>query len=187
MSTTPSDRLRQLLEPLAADAGVELEEIAVVPAGRRRVLRVVVDSDDGVSLDVVADLSREISGALDASDVMGGTAYVLEVGSPGTDRPLTSPRHYRRNTGRLVRARLAGGGELTARVTGADDEGVDLEVPGVKGRRPTARRLAYGEIAGARVEIEFNRKSSDVDDDEADDADLASAELDEIDESTEEA
>jgi ribosome maturation factor RimP len=189
MSTTPRDRLRELLEPLATAAGLDLEEIAVTPAGKRRVLRVVVDADDGVSLDTVAALSRGISETLDATDVMGGAPYVLEVTSPGTDRPLTEPRHFTRNTGRLITAHLVEGGELTARITRVDDDGLDLEVPGVKGRKPTARRLAFGEIARARVELEFSRKSGDDaeagdDDDETGDADLPSAE---IDESTEEA
>lgn len=183
MSTTQSARLRGLLEPLATAAGLDLEEIAVTPAGKRRVLRVVVDCDAGVPLDAVADLSRGISEALDASDAMGGAPYVLEVTSPGTDRPLTEPRHFARNTGRLITARLSDGGELTARVTQVDDDGLDLEVPGVKGRKPTARRLAFDEIARARVEVEFNRTAQD-EDDEDDDADLPSAE---IDESTEEA
>ncbi|MGK5448459.1 ribosome maturation factor RimP [Streptomyces radiopugnans] len=164
MSTTQSERLRGLLEPLVTARGLDLEEIAVTPAGRRRVLRVVVDSDEGVQLDTCAELSREASQALDETDVMGGAPYVLEVTSPGTDRPLTEPRHYRRAVGRLIRAQLAeeaGGGELVARVGAADEDGVDVEVPGVKGRRATARRLAYTEIARARVEIEFNRKAAE--------------------------
>lgn len=164
MSTTQSERLRELLEPLAGEKGLDLEEIEVTPAGKRRVLRVVVDSDDGVQLDTCAELSRTLSEVLDETDVMGGSPYVLEVTSPGADRPLTEQRHYRRAVGRLVRAHLAeraGGGELTARLTGVDDEGVDLEVPGVKGRRPTPRRLAFADIAKARVEIEFNRKAAE--------------------------
>ncbi len=187
MSTTQSDRLRELLEPLATAAGLDLEEITVTPAGKRRVLSVVVDSDEGVQLDAVAALSRRVSEALDASDAMGGAAYVLEVTSPGTDRPLTEPRHFVRNTGRLIKAQLVAGGELTARVTEVDEDGLDLEVPGVKGRKPTTRRLAFAEIAKARVEVEFNRKSDGADDEnenEDDEADLPSAE---IDESTEEA
>ncbi|GHJ36366.1 ribosome maturation factor RimP [Streptomyces sp. TS71-3] len=166
MSTTQSERLRELLEPLIGSRDLDLEEITVTPAGRRRVLRVVVDSDSGVELDTCAELSREISGKLDATDAMGESEYVLEVTSPGTDRPLTEHRHYVRALDRLVRFHLtpeaasgAGTGELTARITKVDDEGVDVEVPGVKGRKPTARRLSFGDIAKARVEIEFNRRS----------------------------
>lgn len=164
MSTTQIERLRGLLEPLVAERGLELDELEVTPAGKRRVLRVVVDSDEGVELDTCAELSRTVSEKLDETDVMGGAPYVLEVSSPGADRPLTELRHYRRAVGRLIKAHLteeAGGGEITARVTAVDDEGIDLEVPGVKGRKPTRRRLAFAEIAKARVEIEFNRKAAE--------------------------
>ncbi|WP_019889856.1 ribosome maturation factor RimP [Streptomyces purpureus] len=158
MSTTQSDRLRGLLEPLVSAMDLDLEEIEVSRAGRRRVLRIVVDSDEGVELDACAELSRVISQKLDETDVMGDEEYVLEVSSPGADRPLTEHRHYVRATGRLARFQLQAGEELVARILTVDDEGIDLEVPGVKGRRPTARRIEFPEIAKARVEIEFNRK-----------------------------
>ncbi|MFF4329225.1 ribosome maturation factor RimP [Streptomyces sp. NPDC048387] len=158
MSTTQSDRLRGLLEPLVAAKGLDLEEIELSKAGRRRMLRVVVDSDEGVELDACAELSREVSDVLDASDVMGEDEYVLEVSSPGADRPLSEHRHFVRATGRLVKFQLAQDGELVARILGVDDEGMDLEIPGVKGRKATARRIAFTDIAKARVEIEFNRK-----------------------------
>lgn len=166
MSTTQSERLRELLEPLVGSRELDLEEITVTPAGRRRVLRVVVDSDSGVQLDTCAELSREISGRLDATDVMGEGEYVLEVTSPGAERPLTRHRHYVRAIDRLVKFRLTdeaaadvGAQELTARITKVDEDGLDVSVPGVKGRRPTTRRLAFRDIAKARVEIEFNPRS----------------------------
>ncbi|MFE3884362.1 ribosome maturation factor RimP [Streptomyces lydicus] len=158
MSTTQSERLRGLLEPLVAARDLDLEEIEVTPAGKRRVLRIVVDSDEGVQLDECAELSREVSQVLDDSDVMGGAPYTLEVTSPGADRPLTELRHYRRAVGRLIKAQLHEGGELVARITAVDDAGLDLEVPGVKGRKPTTRRVSFDEIAKARVELEFSRK-----------------------------
>ncbi|MFC9296333.1 ribosome maturation factor RimP [Streptomyces sp. NPDC057011] len=158
MSTTQSDRLRGLLEPLVAAKGLDLEEIEMSRAGKRRMLRIIVDSDEGVELDACAELSREVSDRLDESDVMGEDEYVLEVSSPGADRPLTEHRHYVRATGRLVKFQLAEGGELIARILDVDDEGLDLEVPGVKGRKATARRIAFTDIAKARVEIEFSRK-----------------------------
>jgi ribosome maturation factor RimP len=163
MSTTQSERLRELLEPLVTAQDLDLEEVSVSPAGKRRVLRVVVDSDEGVLLDTCAELSRAISDTLDSTDAMGAGEYVLEVTSPGADRPLTRHRHYVRATGRLVRLQLVAGGELTARVLAVDEEGLDLQVPGVKGRKPTARRLAFDEVAKARVEIEFNRKAGEAD------------------------
>jgi len=201
MSTTQSERLRALLEPLVVKAGLELEEIVLSAAGKRRQLLVVVDAEDGVRLDGMAELSRNLSQALDASDAMGETEYVLEVTSPGTDRPLTEPRHFRRNTGRLVKLQLKERGELIARIIAVDGTGLDLEVPGVKGRKPKPARADFAEIARARVEIEFNRKADGADaDDEADDDTAAVAddegdegddetveELDESAESTEEA
>ncbi|MFF5334857.1 ribosome maturation factor RimP [Streptomyces sp. NPDC013181] len=158
MSTTQSERLRGLVEPLVSAEQLELEEIDLSRAGRRRVLRIVVDSDEGVELDTCAELSRAISAKLDETDAMGEDEYVLEVSSPGADRPLTEHRHYVRATGRLARLTLREGGELVARVLAVDEDGLDLEVPGVKGRKPTARRIAFDEIVRARVELEFNRK-----------------------------
>ena len=83
--------------------GLDLEAVELTPAGRRRVLRVAVDKDGGVTLDDVAEATKEVSRLLDASDVMGEQPYTLEVTSPGIDRPLTLPRHWRRNAGRLVK------------------------------------------------------------------------------------
>jgi ribosome maturation factor RimP len=173
MSTTQSERLRALLEPLVDEAGLDLEDVALSASGRRRQLLVVVDAEDGVQLDAVAQLSRTLSQALDGSDVMGEAEYVLEVTSPGTDRPLTEPRHFRRNTGRLVKLALEGRGELIARIMSVDDAGLDLEVPGVKGRKPKPARAEFAEITRARVEVEFNRKADASDDGLPDDgADL---------------
>ncbi|MFE0703895.1 ribosome maturation factor RimP [Streptomyces sp. NPDC058872] len=158
MSTTQSDRLRGLVEPLVAAKGLDLEEIETSRAGRRGLLRIVVDSDEGVELDACAELSRAISEKLDETDAMGEGEYVLEVSSPGADRPLTEHRHYVRATGRLTKLQLVEGGDLVTRILAVDEDGIDTEVPGVKGRKPTARRVEFAEIAKARVEIEFNRK-----------------------------
>ncbi|MEU3336437.1 ribosome maturation factor RimP [Streptomyces sp. NPDC002144] len=158
MSTTQSERLRELLEPLVSSQGLDLEEIAVDSVGRKRVLRVVVDSDTGADLDQIADVSRALSAKLDETDAMGEGEYTLEVGTPGAERLLKEHRHYVRAKGRLVRFQLAEGGELVARILDVDDDGVDLEVPGVKGRKATARRVAFGDVEKARVQVEFSRK-----------------------------
>ncbi|GHK04746.1 ribosome maturation factor RimP [Streptomyces sp. NPDC003753] len=160
MSTTQSERLRELLEPLVTSQGLDLEEIAVDAVGRKRVLRVVVDSDTGADLDQIADVSRALSAKLDETDAMGEGEYTLEVGTPGAERLLQEHRHYVRALGRLVRFQLAEGGELVARIQQVDDDGVDLEVPGVKGRKATTRRLAFPDIARARVQVEFSRKDT---------------------------
>ncbi|MET7689665.1 ribosome maturation factor RimP [Streptomyces sp. NPDC005483] len=159
MSTTQSERLRELLEPLVTSQGLDLEEIAVDSVGRKRVLRVVVDSDTGADLDQIADVSRALSAKLDETDAMGTGEYTLEVGTPGAERLLKEHRHYVRAVDRLVKFQLTeDGGELVARILKVDDEGLDLEVPGVKGRKATARRLAFSDIDRARVQVEFSRK-----------------------------
>ncbi|GAA2501932.1 MULTISPECIES: ribosome maturation factor RimP [Actinomycetes] len=160
MSTTQSERLRELLEPLVTSQGLDLEEIAVDSVGRKRVLRVVVDSDSGADLDAIADVSRALSAKLDETEAMGDAAYDLEVGTPGAERPLTEHRHFVRATDRLVKFQLTEDGELVARILAVDEEGLDVEVPGVKGRKATTRRIAFPQIAKARVQVEFNRKDT---------------------------
>ena len=145
------------LEPVVADAvaaiGVDLESLDVTIAGRRRLVKVVVDSEKGIGLDQVADVSRAISNALERHDpdgtVLGGP-YTLEVTSPGLDRPLTRPRHWRRARLRLVKVRQDDGDTFTARIGNSDDDGVELLVDG------TRRRLRYADVAHAAVEVEFN-------------------------------
>src|SRR3978361_508625 len=101
--------------PVVAAVGLDLEDVLVNRAGSRSVVRVVVDSDNGLDLDAVADVSRAVSEVLDdADDVLRG-AYVLEVTSPGVDRPLTAPRHWRRATGRKVKAIRTDGREVLGR------------------------------------------------------------------------
>ncbi|MEU3413684.1 MULTISPECIES: ribosome maturation factor RimP [unclassified Streptomyces] len=163
MSTTQSERLRELLEPLVTSHGLDLEEIAVDSVGRKRVLRVVVDSDTGADLDRIADVSRALSAKLDETNAMGEGAYDLEVGTPGAERLLTEHRHFVRAVDRLVKFQLTEGGELLARIQEVDDEGIGVEVPGVKGRKATTRRIGFPEIAKARVQVEFNRKDSKKD------------------------
>ncbi|MGK5678674.1 ribosome maturation factor RimP [Actinoplanes sp. URMC 104] len=155
-------RVRAVIEPVVAEAGYDLEDVSVARAGRRHLVRVLVDADGGISLDDVAIVSREISSALDAADETGGEVlageYQLEVGSPGVDRPLTLPRHWRRNRGRLVAV-----DGLTGRVVDTDDEGIVLDVDG------TPRELRYSELGPGKVQIEFKRLDEAEFDDEDDD------------------
>jgi ribosome maturation factor RimP len=140
-----------LTDPLRA-LGLDLEAVELTPAGKRRVLRIAVDKDGGVTLDDVADATRAINDVLDADDdLMGEQAYTLEVTSRGVDRPLTLPRHWRRNKGRLVKVTLVEGGQVTGRIGASDDDGVTLSVEG------SERRTAYPDIAKALVQIEFKR------------------------------
>lgn len=162
-------RVLQALAPVVEATGHDLEDVTVSPAGKRRVVRVLVDKDGGVTLDDVTLVSRKVSEALDALDeqdpsVLGG-AYVLEVSSPGVDRPLVAPRHWRRNVGRLVTATVADG-PVVGRVLRSDDLEVTLDVAG------TERTLLLAEISRAVVEVEFSRgtdepEAADDEDDQA--------------------
>jgi ribosome maturation factor RimP len=165
-----------VIEPVLHAMDIDLEAVKIARAGRRRVLRVIVDADGGVSLDDIAEVSRELSARLDAKDAMGDGPYTLEVSSPGVDRPLTQTRHWRRAIGRLVIVPMTGPDHdseqgspadpvtLTGRVLDADQEGVTLEIDGAK------RVVNYGELGPGRVQIEFGRLSDEGDIDEADGA-----------------
>ncbi|MER7456097.1 ribosome maturation factor RimP [Micromonospora sp. NPDC126480] len=172
-------RLREVIEPVVTDAGYDLEDLSVSRAGRRHVVRVIVDADGGINLDAVADVSRAVSAALDAAEEAGGDIvageYQLEVSSPGVDRPLTLPRHWRRNAGRLVKVTVRGGPEggdrqLTGRVVDADDERVVLETDAGRAE------WSYADLGPGRVQVEFNRLDeiggADEFDEAGDDADL---------------
>jgi ribosome maturation factor RimP len=152
------EHLLDLLGPIVGDAGYDLEDISVTSAGRRSLVRVIVDADGGIDLDAVAVVSGVVSDALDADAenpasprALAG-AYVLEVSSPGVDRPLTEPRHWRRAVGRLVTMQKAET-TITGRVTAADDTGVTLDVDG------SPRQLPWAQVGRGKVQVEFNRTS----------------------------
>ena len=148
------DRLAGVLtEPLRA-VGLDVEAIDLTPAGKRRLLRVAVDKDGGVTMDDIAGATRQVSRLLDASDVMGEQPYTLEVTSPGADRPLTLPRHWRRNQGRLVKVARKHGDDLTGRIVRTDEVRAAVDVDG------QIHEVDYDDVAKARVQIEFNRKGS---------------------------
>jgi ribosome maturation factor RimP len=175
-----SERIASELEPLLAAADLILEDLSVTAAGNRRLIRVLVDRqlrEDGPStepvqpmdLDEIAEITREISAHLDAGDVMGEAPYVLEVSSPGVDRPLTLARHFRRNIGRLVKAQLQDAATVTGRIVSADDNGFTLLVEGT-GKSPAAEQIfRYQDCVKAQVQVEFNRPGAayETDDQEA--------------------
>ena len=155
--TTTAERIEaELVGPLAAQ-GLDVESVEVTPAGKRRVLRVAVDKDGGVTLDEVAAATREVNRVLDDSDVMGQQPYTLEVTSRGVDRPLTLPRHWRRNLDRLVKVTLEDGQTVEGRIVGSSDEGATLDVSGAQ------QEIYFAQVQKAMVQIEFNRKKKDED------------------------
>lgn len=146
-----ADTLEAVVEDCVTGLGLDLEAVELTSGGRRRLLRVAVDQDGGVGIDVIAEATRELSAALDADDTMGDEPYTLEVTSRGIDRPLTAPRHWRRNPDRLVRVRLTDETVLEARIGTSDDTGVDLVT------KAATRRTAYSDIDSAVIQVELNR------------------------------
>jgi ribosome maturation factor RimP len=147
------DRLASALTSPIGGLGLDLEAVDLSSAGKRRILRVAIDKDGGVTMDDIADATREVSRVLDETDLMGAQPYTLEVSSPGVDRPLTLPRHWRRNIGRLVKATFLEGDPLVGRITESDEDGAVLDVDG------TERRLEYAEVKRAKIQIEFKKES----------------------------
>ena len=141
-------------DPLAA-LGMDLEAVELTPAGKRRMLRLAVDRDGGVTLDDIAEATRELSQAIDDADAMGEAPYTLEVTSRGVDRPLTLPRHWRRNHDRLVKVTTTEGETVTGRIGESDEDRVTLDVSG------QPRSLGYDQVAKALVQVEFNRRTDD--------------------------
>lgn len=154
-----------LCGPLA-ELGVDLEDVQVQRSGRRQVVRVVVDRDGGVDLDVVAEVSRRVGDLLEEGPLASALAgpYVLEVSSPGVDRPLTEPRHWRRAAGRLVRMELVDGTVIEGRVVAApaevltsDGACVRVDVDG------EVRTWDRASVARAVVQVDFRRTDAPAD------------------------
>ena len=143
---------------------LELDDLEVQAAGKRRVVRVTVDGDGpsgtGPDLDQIADATRAISQALDDTDALGDAPYTLEVSTRGVSRPLTKPAHYRRNLTRLVTLTLADGTSLTGRISAADERSVTVDVDGEE------RTIGFDQISKAVIQVEMNRRLTD-DHDEA--------------------
>ncbi|MQM28466.1 ribosome maturation factor RimP [Glycomyces albidus] len=152
MGSEQRAEVEAILSPAVAAAGYDLEGLTVTKAGRRLLVRVLVDKDGGISLDDVAVVSKACSKALDEADSTGGpfadTAYTLEVSSPGVDRPLTEPRHWRRNIGRLVAVNI-GEEPVKGRIADASERGIELEADGVR------RSATYAELGPGKVQIEL--------------------------------
>jgi len=158
-SSVDEARIAEVIRPVIAAAGMDLESVRVTAAGRRRLLRVVVDSDRGVSLDDATAISRELSAALDTVAVMGDFPYTLEVSSPGVDRPLTDHRHWRRAVGRLVRVTVtdsSGARPVSGRIAVADTDGVTLDVEGSR------RRFPYSVLGPGAIQVEFGHPPSEL-------------------------
>nr|WP_090343656.1 ribosome maturation factor RimP [Mycolicibacterium malmesburyense]CRL74792.1 ribosome maturation factor [Mycolicibacterium malmesburyense] len=145
----------ELLDGEFARAGYEIEDVTVDPAARPPRITVVADGDDGLDLDSIAQLSRTASALLDEADARWAP-YVLEVTSPGVDRPLTAEKHYRRARGRKVELTLSDGTQLTGRIGETREGVVRLVVRAGRQAGFSVRELPLDGISKAVVQVEFS-------------------------------
>jgi ribosome maturation factor RimP len=160
-----AERLHALLEPSVLANRLYLEDVSIHIAGANRVVHVVVDlpqeETGGVSLDVIAEISKTLSDILDNDPSTDSRPYDLEVSSPGVGRPLTEERHWHRARGRLVTVNVIQGDNVTGRIQSVDDGGVTLipELAVKKGMKPKQGepvKLPFDRIRSGKVEIEFS-------------------------------
>lgn len=147
----------ELLDGEFARAGYEIEDVVIDADTRPPRITVIADGDDGLDLDSLATLSRSASELLDDVDsAKTGTPYVLEVTSPGVDRPLTAEKHYRRARGRKVELTLTDGSQLTGRLGETGDGTISVVVPQRRRGEYEVRELPIGDITKAVVQVEFS-------------------------------
>ncbi len=150
------EQVLELLNGEFGRSGYEVEDVSIDLRATPPLIRVIVDGDVPLDLDTVAELSRSASESLDGLD--SEAAYVLEVTSPGVDRPLTDEKHFRRARGRKVEALLRDETTVTGRIATVADGAVDLVVR--QGRGWIVRRIALNEIVKAAVQVEFSPPSA---------------------------
>lgn len=153
------EQVRELLDGEFTRAGYEIENVVIDGGARPPRITVVVDGDRPLDLDTVASLSRSASEQLDRiEESVDAAAYVLEVTSPGVDRPLTTAKHYRRARGRKVELTLSDGSLLTGRVGAltADGKAVSLVVREGARAAYSVRELPLEGIVKAVVQVEFS-------------------------------
>lgn len=136
--------------PLAA-LGLELFDVELTGAGKARTLRITIDRDGGVDLDAITAATQAVAAPLDACAELSGP-YLLEVSSPGVERPLRRPEHFRRAIGSTVSVRHRADGaavRVHGTLTAADDDACTVEVDGAP------QRIAYDAITQARTVFEW--------------------------------
>lgn len=155
VASSTADKVAEAVRPAVENAGLVLEEVKVAPAGARTVVRVVVDLGEdesgALSLDRVAEVSREISDLLDVHPALPG-AFTLEVSSPGTSRPLTELRHFKRARTRMIAVTLQDGTSFTGRLTAVEGEDLVFD--------DGAQTVPVGDVATAKVEVELKRAAA---------------------------
>lgn len=145
------DELTLLLNPVVAATGYILDEIKVSSNGKRKHLTVIIDGvERNPNLDEVAGISRAISEELDRVSVLGDQPFTLEVTTPGIERPLTLPRHWVKNIGRMVEILLQDDKRIVGRINAIENDKVKIDQV----------LIHFNEIKSAKIQIEFNRKEA---------------------------
>ena len=150
-TSTTGGPLEELLAPVVAASGLELDSVTRTRSDAMPLLRVVVEAPigaDGIDSDTLADVSRAVSKALDAADPIDGE-YLLEVSTPGAERELTKVGHWKRQVGRLVRVKLRAGGYVSGRVIDAGETSATIDVDG------EATTIDYSDMRKARSRVDF--------------------------------
>lgn len=147
-----NDTIAELIASAIEKAGFFLEEVHIATPGKHRIVTCIVDGESALNLDQVTSVSRDISALLDEAPFMGETPFTLEVTSPGVDRPLTLPRHFKKNKDRLLRIVKTDGTVVTGRIKNNSESSVTLT------EKETDFDVPLSDIKKALVEIEFNRK-----------------------------
>lgn len=150
-SSTTDGPFQELLAPMVAASGLELDSVTRTRSDAMPLLRVVVEAPigaDGIDSDTLADVSRAVSKALDAADPIDGE-YLLEVSTPGAERELTKVGHWMRQIGRLVRIKLRAGGYVSGRVIDAGETSATIDVDG------EATTIDYQDMRKARSRVDF--------------------------------
>jgi ribosome maturation factor RimP len=159
-----AQRLRARLQPVIEKHNLYLEDIEIKTAGVQRTVNVIVDLPEdrqgAIGLDVISTVSVDLSEAMDTDPADDGRPYSLEISSPGVSRPLTEPRHWRRNVGRLVEVKQVTGDDIVGRLLEVSPEGIRLlpQLPVKKGMKPRQGEptaLEFSTIRKGTVQVEF--------------------------------
>ena len=141
------EEISAAITPALSALGFYLEDVTITSAGRRSMLTVIVDGDTHLSLDQVTSATKAIGEIIESLQSLGETPFTLEVTSPGLDRPLTKPRHWRKNIDRLVKIVLLDGKEIKGRIKAANEVSATVDESEIK----------FSDIKRANLEVEFKQ------------------------------
>jgi ribosome maturation factor RimP len=141
------EEISAAITPALSNLGFYLEDVVITTAGRRSMITVIVDGDTHLSLDQVTQVTKAIGEIIESIQSLGQSPFTLEVTSPGLDRPLTKPRHWRKNINRLVKVVLLDGKEIKGRVRDSTQISATID----------EQVINLSEIKRATLEIEFKQ------------------------------